>query len=131
MNAASRPLWAFHVGAAADAAVGAGLLAFAPQAAALILPGHGEIAGLAVASILRGLGIFLLLFALETVVVVRANGTLAGFRSWIVRANWATVALVAVLLGLAGGAFSAIGLVALAFVGLFVAGITCLQQKAL
>lgn len=134
MNASeksSRSLWPFHVGAAADVAVGAGLISLAPQAASLILPGHSEIAGLATAGILRGLGIFLVLFALETVAVARAQGWLAKFRAWVVAANWATVVLVAVLLAMASSAFSAIGVAAVAVVGLFVAGITTLQQKAL
>ena len=130
-HAHSRTLWAFHVGAAADAAVGAGLLALAPEIATLVLPAHAEVAGLAVSGILRGLGLFLVLFALETVVVARATGMLARFRSWVVGANWATVAIVAALIATAGSAFSVIGLAAVAFVGVFVAGITLLQQKAL
>lgn len=134
MNAAensARSLWPFHVGAAADVAVGVGLLALAPQIGALILPAHSEVAGLAVTGILRALGLFLVLFALETVVVARASGMLARFRSWVVAANWATVGIVVILLAAAGSAFSAIGLAAVAVVGLFVAGITVLQQKAL
>jgi hypothetical protein len=127
----SRSLWPFHAGAAADVAVGAGLLALAPQIAALILPSHAEVAGLATAAILRGLGVFLILFAVETVVVAKARGMLSRFRSWVVAANWATVALVAFILVTAGSAFSAIGVAAVAVVGIFVAGITALQQKAI
>ncbi len=130
MNAASRPLWAFHVGAAADAVVGLALAAAAPRVAGLILPAHSEIAGLATAGILRCLGIFLVLFAIETVAVARAQG-LARFRSWVVVANWATVALAVGLLATVASAFSMIGLAAVAVIGLFVAGITFLQQKAL
>ena len=127
----SRSMWAFHAGAAADVAVGMGLLAVASQIAPLILPTHPEVAGLATAAILRGLGLFLILFALETVVVAKARGMLSKFRSWVVAANWATVALVVVLLLAAGSAFSAIGIAAVAVVGVFVAGITLLQQKAI
>jgi hypothetical protein len=133
MNASISPraLWPFHVGAAADVAVGIGLVALAPQVAGLILPAHSEVAGLATAGILRGLGIFLILFAIETVIVARAQGALARFRSWVVAANWATVALVVVLLATVSPAFSAIGIAAVAAIGLFVAGITFLQQKAI
>lgn len=130
MHTASRPLWSFHVGAAADAIVGLGLVAAAPQVAGLVLPSHSEVAGLATAGILRGLGIFLVLFAIETVAVAHAQG-LARFRSWVVAANWATVALVVGLLATVASAFSAIGIAAVAVIGLFVAGITVLQQKAL
>jgi hypothetical protein len=130
MNTASRPLWAFHVGAVADVVVGLGLVAAAPQVANLILPAHTEVAGLATAGLLRSLGIFLVLFAIETVAVARAQG-LARFRSWVVAANWATVALVVGLLATVASAFSVIGLAAVAAIGLFVAGITVLQQKAL
>lgn len=130
-HASTRSMWPFHVGAAADVGVGVGLLALAPQIASLILPAHSEVAGLAIAAILRGLGLFLILFALETVVVARAQGTLSKFRSWVVAANWATVALVVVLLIAAGSAFSAIGVAAVAVVGVLVAGITVLQQKAI
>lgn len=128
---AGRALWPFHVGAAADVAVGAGLIAFAVPVAGLILPSHAEVFGISSAAILRGLGIFLVLFALETVLVARARGMLARFRSWVVAANWATVALVAGLLAGANAAFSGIGLAAVALVGIFVAAITVLQQRAI
>jgi hypothetical protein len=127
----SRSMWPFHAGAAADVAVGAGLLALAPQIASLILPAHPEVAGLATAAILRGLGLFLILFALETVVVAKARGMLSKFRSWVVAANWATVALVVVVLVATGSAFSATGIAAVAVVGVVVAGITVLQQRAI
>ena len=56
---------------------------------------------------------------------------LARFRSRIVAANWATVALAAGLIVSANAAFSAIGLAAVAVIGAFVAAITALQQRAL
>lgn len=128
---AGRALWPFHAGAAADVAVGAGLVAFASPVANLIMPAHAEVLGISSAAILLGLGIFLILFALETVMVARATGVLAGFRSWIVGANWATVALVLLLLAAANSAFSGIGIAAVAGIGVFVATITVLQQRAL
>jgi hypothetical protein len=127
---AGRVLWPFHVGATADVVVGAGLAVFASPAASLIMPAHAAVFGISTTAILRGLGIFLILFAMETVLVAR-EGALAGFRSWVVAANWATVALVLGLLVTANAAFSAIGIAAVAAVGMFVAAITVLQQRAL
>ncbi len=127
---AARSPWPFHVGATADVVVGAGLAVFASPAALLIMPDHAAVLGISAAAILRGLGIFLILFAIETVLVAR-EVTLSRFRAWIVAANWATVALVLVLLAAANFAFSAIGLAAIAMIGMFVAAITVLQQRAL
>ena len=67
---------------------------------------------------------------METILVAR-EGAPSRFRSWVVAANWATVALVLVLLVAANFAFSAIGLAAIAMIGVFVAAITLLQQRAL
>jgi hypothetical protein len=127
---AGSALWPFHVGATADVVVGAGLAVFASPAALLIMPGHAEVLGIPASAILRGLGTFLVLFALETVLVAR-EGVLSRYRSWVVAANWATVALAVALLAAANFAFSAIGLAAIAMIGVFVAAITLLQQRVL
>ena len=130
-RSAGRKLWPFHVGAAADVVVGVGLVVFSGTIASLIMPAHEEVAGIATATILRGIGVFLILFATQTAIVARPHAALARFRSWIVAANWATVALAAGLIVAANAAFSAIGLAAVAVIGVFVAAITAFQQRAL
>jgi hypothetical protein len=130
-RASGRGLWPFYVGAAADVAVGLMLTAFAGEAAALLMPERDTVLGVATGSLMRFLGVFLLLFALETVIVARASGTMAKFRSWIVAANWATVALAAVVLALWHAAFSALGIAAVTFVGMAVGTFAALQKRAL
>jgi hypothetical protein len=130
-RAAGRGLWPFYVGAAADVVVGLGLAVFAGEAAALLMPQQDAIGGFAAASVMRFLGVFLLLFALETVIVARASGAMARFRSWIVAANWATVAAALVVLVAWHAAFSPLGIAAVAFVGMAVGTFAALQQRAL
>ncbi|MBX9964226.1 MAG: hypothetical protein K2Y35_14295 [Burkholderiales bacterium] len=121
----------FYVGAFADTVVGVGLVAFAKTIAPLILPDHPAILGIAVSSVLRFLGLFLLVFALDTVMVARSNGVLGRFRSWIVAANWATVALAVLVLGLWHGALSLLGIAMVAAIALAVGVFASLQQRAI
>lgn len=124
-------MWAFHAGAAADVVVGLALTFFAGDAARLLLPEQPVILGLATASVMRFLGVFLILFALETVIVARSTGSMARFRSWIVAANWATVALALVVIAVWHAAFSAIGIAAVAVVAVSVGTFAALQRRAL
>ena len=124
-------LWPFYVGAVADVAVGLALSLFAADIAHLLMPDQVTILGFATASVMRFLGVFLLLFALETVVVAWSQGAMATFRSWVVAANWATVAAAIVVLALWHSAFSAIGIVAVAVVGVAVGTFAALQRRAL
>ncbi|MGH8631353.1 MAG: hypothetical protein ACREU7_11410 [Burkholderiales bacterium] len=126
-----RGMWPFHLGAAADVVVGLALTFFAGDAARLVLPEHPLILGLATASVMRFLGVFLLLFALETVIVARSTGAMAKFRSWIVAANWATVALALVVIAMWHSAFSAVGIAAVAVVAVSVGTFAALQGRAL
>ena len=128
---AGRSLWPFHVGAIADVVVGLDLVAFSGAIAGLILPQQATILGFSSAAVLQALGLFLILFAIETVVVARAQGMLARFRSWIVVANWATVGLAALILAVWHGALSAPGIAAVAIVATAVAVLAALQQRAL
>jgi hypothetical protein len=124
-------LWPFYVGAVADVAVGLALSLFAADIAHLLMPDQVTILGFATASVMRFLGVFLLLFALETVVVALSQGAMATFRSWVVAANWATVAAAIVVLALWHSAFSAIGIAAVAVVGVAVGTFAALQRRAL
>jgi hypothetical protein len=121
----------FYVGALADTVVGAGLVAFAEALAPMILPDHATILGIAVSSVLRFLGLFLLVFALDTVVVARSSGALGRFRSWIVAANWATVASAVLVLGLWHGSLSLLGIAAVTAIALAVGVFASLQQRAI
>lgn len=127
----ARRLWPFYVGAAADIAVGLDLLVFAPDIAQRVLPGQATVFGFAAESVMRFLGAFLILFAAETILVARPRGGLARFRSWIVAANWATVALAIVVLALWHSLFSAIGILAVGVVGAAVGVLAYLQGRAL
>jgi len=121
----------FYIGAFADTVVGVGLVAFAEVLARMILPDHPTILGIAVSSVLRFLGLFLLVFALDTVVVARSSGALARFRSWIVAANWATVASAVLVLGLWHGSLSLLGIAAVGAIALAVGVFASMQQRTL
>lgn len=121
----------FYIGAFADTVVGVGLITSAEFIAPMILPDHPTLLGIAVASVLRFLGLFLLAFALDTIVVARSNGALGRFRSWIVAANWATVALAVLVLGLWHGALSPLGIALVATIALAVGVFASLQQRAI
>ncbi len=123
--------WPFHVGAAADVLVGLDLVFFADYVAQLMMPEQATILGFATASVMRFLGVFLILFAIETVVVARSQGAMANFRTWIVAANWATVAMAVVVIAGWHAAFSAIGVAALAIIAVAVGIFAALQQRAL
>lgn len=126
-----RSLWPFHAGAIADVVVGLDLLFFSAPIAGLVLPQQAAILGYSSAAVLQALGAFLLLFAIGTMVVARAHGTLARYRSWIVVANCATVVLAALILAFWHAAFSAAGIAAVAIVAAALALLAGLQRRAL
>jgi hypothetical protein len=121
----------FYAGAFADTVVGVGLVCLAESIAPMILPDHPALFGIAVSSVLRFLGLFLLAFALDTVIVARSNGTFGRFRSWIVVANWATVALAMLVLALWHGALSPLGISMVSAIALAVGVFASLQQRAI
>lgn len=126
-----RSFWPFHVGAIADVVVGVNLIAFSEPIARLILPQQTTILGFSCVTILQALGLFLVLFAIETMIVVRAQGNLARYRSWIVAANWATVVLATLILAVWHAAFSAVGIAAVTIVATALAVLAALQQRVL
>ncbi|HEV8647008.1 MAG TPA: hypothetical protein VGR01_15725 [Burkholderiales bacterium] len=127
----TRKLWPFHVGALADTLVGLDLVIFAGDIARLLVPEQATILGFATTSVMRFLGAFLILFAIDTVVLARSQGRLARFLSWIVAANWATVALAVVVIALWHAAFSVMGIAAVAVIAVAVGIFAALQQRAL
>lgn len=127
----TRKLWPFHVGALADTLVGLDLVIFAGDIARLLVPEQATILGFATTSVMRFLGVFLILFAIDTVVLARSQGRLARFLSWIVAANWATVTLAVVVIALWHAAFSAMGIAAVAVIAVAVGIFAALQQRAL
>lgn len=126
-----RSLWPFHAGAIADVVVGLDLLFFADPIAGLVLPQQAAILGYSSAAVLQALGAFLLLFAIGTVVVAHAQGTLARYRSWIVLANAATVVLAALILAFWHAVLSAAGIAAVVVVAAALALLAGLQRRAL
>lgn len=126
-----RKQWPFHVGAVADVLVGSDLVFFADYVAQLTMPEQATILGFATASVILFLGVFLILFAIDTVLIARSQGRLARFLSWIVAANWATVAMAVVVIALWHAAFSAIGIAAVAIIAVAVGIFAALQQRAL
>ena len=126
-----RTHWPFNVGAAADVIVGLDLAFFADYVARLTMPEQATILGFTTASVMRFLGIFLILFAIETTLIARSQGALGRFRSWIVAANWVTVALAVVVIALWHAAFSAIGMAAAATIAVAVGIFAALQQRSL
>lgn len=130
-RSAGRKPTPFYIGAVADVVVGLDLAIFGPQIAQLILPDRATIFGFESASVLRFLGLFLILFAIETIVVARSQGTVGRFRSWIVAANWATVALAVVVLAAAHGAFSIVGIAAVITIAVAVGVFAFLQGRSI
>lgn len=128
---ATRSLWPFYAGAAADTVVGTDLIVFSSTIARLLLPAHETVAGIPTESIMLLLGVFLLLFAAATILAARAHGPLVRFRAWIVAANGATVALALMLSILAFNAFSPIGIGALLLLAVALGTLTALQRRAL
>ena len=123
--------WPFYFGAAADIAVGAALLLFSGPIALLMMPDQPAILGFAPASILKFLGVFLIAFAIETIIVARPGGRFARFRAWIVAANWATVALAGVVLVFWHAMFSALGVSLVAAIAVALTVVAYLQRQSL
>jgi hypothetical protein len=123
--------WPFYFGAAADIGVGVALLLFSGSIAVLMMPDQLAILGFAPASILKFLGAFLIVFAIETIVVARPGGRYARFRSWIVAANWATVALAGVVLVFWHAMFSPLGVGLVAAIAVALTVVAYLQRQSL
>lgn len=125
----ARSLAPFYLGAAADVVVGLALTLFGPALAQLLMPAHEQVLGMPAGVLLRVLGIALIVFAIDTVIVARSRGTLARFRSWIIKSNFATAAFAMVLLLAAHSAFSAFGIAAIVIIAVALAGIALWQHK--
>jgi len=112
-NATRSPL-PYYLGAAADFIVGLELALFGPQVARLAMPALDTLLGAEPGAVLRIVGVALLVFALDTVLIARSQGRLGRLRPWIARANLATAALGVIALLVAHAALSPIGIAAVA-----------------
>lgn len=127
-HAARSPL-PYYLGAAADAVVGLELALFGPQVARLAMPTLDTLFGADPGVVLRIVGVALLVFALDTMLIARSPGRLGRLRPWIARANLATAALGAIALLTAHAAFSPIGIAAVALMSAALLLIGWWQQR--
>ncbi len=79
--------------------------------------------------VLRIVGVALLVFALDTVLIARSPGRLGRLRPWIARANLATAALGAIALLTTHAALSPIGIAAVALMSVALLLIGRWQQR--
>lgn len=128
-TANARRLAPFYIGAAADILIGLELALFGPAIAQLLMPAHEQVLGMPAGTLLRVLGVALIVFAIDTIIVARSRGKLAQFRSWIVKSNFATAAFAVMLLLAAHSAFSTFGIAAIAVIAVALAGIAWWQHK--
>lgn len=125
----ARTLWPFHLGALADCIAGLGLIAFSKAIAATLLPAHEQLLGFATPSVLQFIGVILILFALETLLVARTSGPLKRFRPAIIAINWATALAALALAVLAFSALPGITVAVLVSMGLALAALATLQRR--
>jgi|SRR5690606_19526828 len=125
-----RGLWPFYAAGALDALVGLDLLLAGPSLAAWLLPGAESLLGVAMGSVLRALGVVLLLVGLDTVVCARSPG-LRRFLPALVAAAWVWVTASALVLALDARYFSPAGMAAVALLACAVALLAVLQSRAL
>ena len=126
---ATRSPLPYYLGAAADVLVGLELALFGPQVAQIAIPALDSLLGAEPGVVLRVLGVVLLVFALDTVLVARSAGRLGRLRSWIARANLASAALGILLLLTAHAALSPIGIAALAIISVALLVVGLWQQR--
>ncbi|MCC7548956.1 MAG: hypothetical protein IT532_14440 [Burkholderiales bacterium] len=129
VSGTSRSSLPFHLGAGADVLVGLELALFGPDVARLTMPALDTLLGADPGSVLRVLGLALIVFAIDTVLVARSHGRLGRLRAWIANANLATAALGALLLLAAHAALSPIGIAAVAAICVALAVIGAWQRR--
>jgi hypothetical protein len=127
--AAARTLAPFYLGAAADIVVGLELALFGPDVAQIMMPSLGSLLGADPGTVMRVLGVVLLVFAVDTILIARSKGRLARLRPWIARANLGSAALAGLLLA-AYPAFSTVGVAAVAVIAVALGVIGLWQHKA-
>jgi len=128
-SSAARPALPFHLGAAADLLVGLDLALFGPDVARLAMPAVEKLLGADPGTVLRVLGVALIVFAIDTVLIARSQGRLARLRGWIANANLASAALGAVVLLTAHAALSSIGFAAVAAISVALAVLGIWQRR--
>ena len=127
---AARSLAPFYLGAAADIVVGLELALFGPNVAQFLMPTLESLLGAEPGTVLRVLGAALIVFAVDTILIARAQGRLVRLRPWIAKANLVSAALAALLLLAAYPAFSSVGIAAIAAIAVALAAIGVWQHKA-
>lgn len=126
-----RTMRPFYIAAGLDLLIGLDLLLFGPAVAELLLPGQKEIFGIASGTLLRGVGVVLILLAAETVWLARSRGRLRRFLSWIVAANWAWVVGSVIAIVAAYSVLSTFGVVAIAVLALVTTELALFQRRTL
>ncbi len=126
---ATRSPLPYYLGAAADVLVGLELALFGPQVAQIAMPALDSLLGAEPGVALRVLGVVLLVFAIDTVLIARSAGRLGRLRSWIARANLASAALGALVLLTAHAALSSLGVAALAIISVALLVVGLWQQR--
>jgi hypothetical protein len=122
---------AFHVGGGLDLLLGADLLLFGGWVADKLLVDQAEVLGMEPATVIRIVGALLLAVGAETLLLARSTGRLRRLLPAIVWLNWAWVAASALLLAVAGSAFSGLGVAAVGAVAIVVAALAVAQGRAL
>jgi len=126
-----RPQLPFHLGAGLDLVLGLDLALFGDRVADLLLPGRAEIFGITAGTFMQALGIVLLLFAAETIVLARAKGGLRRFLPAIPILNGSWVAISLVVVTLWHDALSGAGIGIVLLVALLVGALAAAQGHSL
>ena len=128
---AARPgLTAFYVGAGFDLLLGLDLLLFGRAVAELVLPDHPELFGVETATLARGLGLALVVVALDGFLFAR-SARLRKLLPAIVALNWSWVAVSAVVLLFDSDVLSGAGVAIVLVVALLTAALGATQSRAL
>jgi hypothetical protein len=127
----ARPgLLAFYLGAGFDLLLGLDLLLFGGPVAELVLPNHPELLGVETATLARGLGLALIVVALDGFLFARSP-RLRKLLPAIVALNWSWVAVSAVALLFDSDALSGAGVAIVLVVALLTAALGATQARAL
>ncbi len=123
-------LRAFYLGAGFDLLLGLDLLLFGRTISELVLPNHPELFGIATATLARGLGLALVVVAIDGFLFARSP-RLRKLLPAIVALNWSWVAVSAVVILFDADALSGAGVAIVIVVALLTAVLGATQSRAL
>ena len=123
-------LRAFYLGAGFDLLLGLDLLLFGRAISELVLPNHPELFGIATATLARGLGLALVVVAIDGFLFARSP-RLRKLLPAIVALNWSWVAVSAVVILFDYDALSGAGVAIVVAVALLTAVLGATQSRAL